>query len=270
MKNLFAFSFLLLITINLACNLSAEQTSLAKQNQTSTPTPPVEKLDEPTESYLPENEDIVNRSGDIKTVLMGYLTIKDMKIISENDWALGEDKDEDTLKEGMIFDVLTCAGFVAKAKLKKWHGENESSDKGYNWEVEFIGGKTTKLFESLLNKCSTGGDKQIRAFAVYPSKPEREKIQILKTPDLNKVFASISERDKKWIASDDPENTGYLEEKKKMPDIEFWTDADGDEQIDLIEVKGNCNGQPDGDLTCSQILHFSGGKWIRVGWLATD
>jgi len=97
----------------------------------------------------------------------------------------------------MTFDVLTCAGFVTKARLKKWHSENNSADEGYNWEVEFINNKFSKSVENLSGRCSVSNDKRIRAFAVYPSKSTREKIQILNSPDLSKVFDSISSRDKK-------------------------------------------------------------------------
>lgn len=270
MKSLFIFFLSLILIICWACSSPPEQISSAKQNQSPTATPPAENQNKSEESYLAKDEDIVNRSGEIRAVLMGYLNFKNGKIISGNDWALGEDKDDETLKKGMTFDVMTCAGFVANAKLKKWHNEGDSSDKGYNWEIEFASDKLSNSVENQLKKCREGKDERIRTFAIYPSKPEREKIQTKITPDLMKVFDSISSKDKKWIASNDPENTGYSEEKKRVPDIEAWTDSDGDGQIDLIEVKGNCNGQPDGDLICMQILHLSNNKWIRVGWLATD
>ena len=268
MKSFFIFPFILAICW--ACTSPAGQISSAKQDQSPTPIPAAENLNNSTESYLREDEDIVNRSGEIQVVFMGYLTLKDGRITSEKDWDLGEDKDEDTLKKGMIFDVMTCAGFVTKAKLKKWHGKSDASDEGYDWEMELVTDKSSKSIENLMRKCQEPEAKQVRAFAIYPSKSGREKVQIQNTPDLMKIFDSISSRDKKWIASDDPENTGYSQEKEKVPDIEAWTDSDGDGQIDLIEIKGNCNGQPDGDLICMQVLHFSNNKWLRVGWLATD
>jgi len=83
MKSLSIFFFLMTLIFNLACSLPAEQTGLAKQNQTPTPNLTIEKLDKPEESYLREDENIVNRSGDIKAVLIGYLTVKNGKVVSE-------------------------------------------------------------------------------------------------------------------------------------------------------------------------------------------
>lgn len=269
MKYLFVLLLLSFLIVYCACSSSPEQISSAQQNQNPTVTPPTKNQNKSEESYLAEDEDVVNRSGEIQMVFMGYLDFKNSRIVSENDWSVGYDN-EIELKKGLVFDVMTCAGFVSKAKLKKWHGESNRVGSNYAWEMEFISDKTSKYDNNALKSCREKGSNWIRAFAVFPAKVGREKIQIQNTPDLKGIFDSISSRDKKWIASDDPKNTGYLGGKKKDPDIESWTDSDGDGQIDLIEVKGNCNGQSDGDLICMQILHLSNNKWIRVGWLATD
>lgn len=267
MKILFISLLLFISLICQSCSSVPKQISLAQQNQAPSPTP---KPDSSNESYLAENEDIVNRSGEIQMVFMGYLDIKTGKIISDNDWSIGEDHANIELKPGMQFDVLTCAGFITQAKLKKYHGEKNASDKGYDWEMEFISDKPSESNIIALTKCRDKQNNWIRTFAIYPSNPERKKIKIQNEPDLEKVFDSISAKDKEWIASNDSKNADSMEQKKKEPDIEAWTDSDGNGQIDLIEIAGNCNGKPDGDLTCMQILHWANGKWVRVGWLATD
>lgn len=271
MKFFLAVFLLTVLLICQSCSSETEQISLARENQVPFPTAsPPNTPKNSNESYLAADEDIVDRSGEIQMVFMGYLDINNGKLVSENNWSVGEDHANIELKAGMEFDVLTCAGFITRAKLKKYHGEKNASGKGYDWEMEFISDKTSESDINALTKCREKENSWVRAFAVYPFKSERKKIKIQSEPDLQKVFDSISVKDKKWIASNDPENTGYAEQKKKEPDIEAWTDADGDGQIDLIEVAGNCNGESDGNLVCKQILHWSNGRWIRVGWLATD
>lgn len=271
MKKLF-IGFLLLVTlICQACSSASEQISLAQQNKVASPaSSPPTNSDDANYSYLAQGEDIVDRSGKIQMVFMGYLDVRNGKLVSDNDWSVGEDHANIELKTGMQFDVLTCAGFNTQAKLKKYHGEKNASGKGYEWEMEFIPDKISETDVNALTKCREKESNWIRTFAIYPSKAERQKIKIQSEPDLQKVFDSISAQDKKWIASNDPENTGYTDQKKKDPDIEAWTDSDGDGQIDLIEVVGNCNGKSDGNLICMQILHWTNNKWVRVGWLATD
>ena len=274
MKTL-CFSLLIFASmIGQACSSAPEQVSYAQQNKAASPTvsptaSPTAQTDSEA-SYLAADEDIVNRSGEIKMVFMGELDFKNGRIAAGKDWSVGEDKQDVELKKGMLFDVLTCAGFVAQAKLKSYHGEANASDDSYHWEMELVAGNASKIDAAAFLKCRAADGKPIAAFAVYPAKTAREKIKIQNPPDLSRVFDSLPARDKKWIASNDPENTGYSEEKKKTPDIDAWTDADGDGQIDLIEVSGTCNGQPDGELICRQILHFSNNQWTRVGWLATD
>lgn len=262
--------FLFFSLIYQACSSLPEQINLARQDQNPTPTPLPEKTEDSNESYLAADENIVNRTGEIQMVFMGYLDFKNGKIVSGNNWSVGEDKANIKLKPGMRFDVLTCAGFAVQAKLKKYHGEKNASDQGYDWEMEFISDKTFEADVNTHLKCRGKDGNYIRAFAVYPSQSNRRKIKVKSEPDVEKVFASLSVKDKKWIASDDPENTDYTERTKNEPDIEAWTDANGDGEIDLIEVAGNCNGKSDGDLTCFQILHWSNKMWSRVGWLATD
>lgn len=269
MKNSYIIFLLLVFSICQACSSAPEQISHAQQNQAPSPIASPSVQNDSDESYLAEDEDIVNRSGEIQMVFMGYVDFKNGKIVSDNNWSVGEDTADIELKKGMLFDVLTCAGFAASARLKKYHGEGDASNGGYRWEMEFVPGKTSKSGADALAGCRAGANR-VRAFAVYPAKSSREKIKIQAKPDLKRVYDSLAARDKKWIASNDPENTGYAEDTKKTPDIEAWTDTDGDGQLDLIEVKGNCNGQPDGDLICMQILHLSNDKWVRVGWLATD
>jgi hypothetical protein len=267
MKGLLSF-FLLCSSISAwACSAQSHQASVTKQipNPTSSPV----SHNETETSYLPENEEIVDRSGDIQMIFMGNLVLKNDGIISKDSWSLGENSGEMEIKKGLTFDLMTCAGFVGQAKLKNWIGKDGESDKGYDWEIELMSVGNFRENKNLLEKCRDDNG-YVRTFAVYPVKKEREKIQIKSSPDLETVFDSLPLKEKEWIASNDPEKTGYLEEKKKVPDIEAWTDSDGDGKMDLIEVKGNCNGQPDGDLICMQILHFARNKWIRVGWLATD
>ena len=192
-----------------ACNYSAERISYADKK--STPSLTIQSVSE--ELYLAENEEIVNRSGEIELIFMGELTIKNGKIISGNDWASGKDN-EIELTEKLTFDVMTCIGFVGKAKLKKYHGEDNSSNRGYGWEMDFILSKANKINENSLAGCLKENN-QMRAFAVFPSKDEREKIQIKNSSDLKAVFDTLSSQDKNWIASFDSH------EKKKSSDSDI-------------------------------------------------
>ncbi|MGI8641751.1 MAG: hypothetical protein ACR2MG_17625 [Pyrinomonadaceae bacterium] len=170
----------------------------------------------------------------------------------------------------MLLDVMTCAGFVTQARLKEWRGAGRDTSEGYQWELEFVSSdKEFNLIEKNLKKCRQDDEQWIRAFAIYPSKAERAKIKITNAPDLKKVFDSLSTEDKKWIKSDDQPNSKNPAQKKTV-DIDSWTDSDGDGKIDLIEISGNCNGLPGGDLTCLQILRLSGKTWKHIGRLATD
>lgn len=257
MKSLFIL--VAVLAVHFSCAFSGEGEGRAVEYATQSPTPVVDEAIE--RSYL-ENDNIVDRTGEIKAVFMGDLVYKSGKFVAGNDWAIGEDKDESLFRKGMTFDVMTCWGFVGKARLKKRN--TGIDDDGYGWEMDFSPVNVPKANDDLLKKC--GGDRdELRAFAVYPSKRDRDKVRITGMPTLQPIFDSIPARDKKWIASDDdgPGN-------RKSPDIEAWTDVNGDGQIDLIEVKGHCNGKTDGDLICMQVLHYSNNKWNRVGWLATD
>lgn len=258
MKSLFILFAVL--AAHLSCAFSGEGEGRAVKQVEQSPTPPV--IEDVIEKPYLETEDFVDRTGEIKAVFMGELVYKSGKFVAGNDWAVGEDKDESLLRKGMTFDVMTCAGFVGKARLKKRN--TETGDDGYGWEMDFSPVIVAKANDDLLNKCRGGRD-ELRAFAVYPSKQDREKIRITGMPALQPIFDSIPVRDKKWIASDDQAHGN-----QKSPDIEAWTDVNGDGQIDMIEVKGHCNGKTDGDLICMQVLHYSNNKWNRVGWLATD
>lgn len=265
MKNLFICTILFVLLTICACQPStknvAAKTEIPTQISTQTPLPEVE--DEL------ENEPVItDKSGDIQMVFMGYLEFKDGKLVSDNDWAVGEG--DLKIEKGITLDVMTCAGFVTQAKLKQWHGEGQDTDEGYQWELEFI---TPNLniaaLENKLKKCHTDDYRWTGAFAIYPSKPERAKIEMTKTPDLKKVFDSLSTEDKKWVATDDQPKDKNSTQKDSV-DIDEWTDSDGDGKIDLIQLSGTCNGLPSGDLTCLKVLHLSGKTWKIVGELATD
>lgn len=153
MKILFIAFLLFASLICQTCSSAPEQISLARQNQSPTPTPLPDKPKDSNESYLAADEDIVDRSGEIQMVFTGYLDFKDGKIVSENNWSVGEDKADIELKTGMQFDVLTCAGFAAQAKLKKYHGEKNASNQGYEWEMEFISGNIPESVVNAITKC---------------------------------------------------------------------------------------------------------------------
>lgn len=261
MKELFLL-FILFPVFLFGCVASPEKALSAKtENKTLRQTPSPVKDEITEKSYLSEDEILADRSGEIQMVLTGDLQLKNGVIVAADYWSIGHDTEDGAVKKGMIFDVLTCAGFVGQVKLKKWNAEAGMNDKGYDWQVEFIPSKNKNSSE----KCRDRNN-LIPAFGIFPAKSSRETIKIQTAPDLTKIFNTLSEKDKKWIASDDGESPNA----ENKADIEAWTDSDGDGKIDLIKVKGFCNGMKDGELVCYQVLHFSDSKWIRVGWLATD
>lgn len=261
MKKVYLF-FMLVAFLLSGCAASPEEVLSAKtENKTPRQTPTPVKDEITKKSYLSEDEKLVDRSSEIQMVLTGNLQFKNGAISVADDWSIGEETDDGAIKKGIVFDVLTCAGFVGQAKLKEWKPDEGMTDKGYNWKVEFIPAKNKNSSE----KCHDRNN-LIPAFGIFPAKPSRQTIKIQTAPDLSEIFNTLSEKDKKWIASDD----GESQNAENKADIETWTDSDGNGKIDLIKVKGVCNGMKDGELVCYQILHFSGNKWIRIGWLATD
>lgn len=197
-------------------------------------------------------------------VLIGNIRIENNQLSADGKWWLANENDtnQTDVSEGTEFevDIVNCAGYLASAKMANQTKTIWQAKVLVETVAPDIVEKITICKESPNSPNLTG-----KAFAV---KKEKQRELKLENPNLNKVFKSLPWSVQSWAnceSSDDPEDCVRKEKdilSRKVGDN--WADTDGDGEIDLIIVKGNCNNS--GDYTCSRTMRKIYGSWIEIAY----
>lgn len=195
-------------------------------------------------------------------VMLGGVSIKDGQLVAEG-FVDGEENRE-TVKPGMIFDVMNCAGYIGQIRILP---QPNDGFEPYWQNVEWVADSIRSNFEEAIKKCSSNKEflNASSAFAVYPSIPKRQNIKIQNQPttkDLKQIYNSFTPEQKKWRATRNKERDPKFYE---MLENDYdWADSDGDGKIDLITINGTCSGIPNDELSCVKILHLVNSEWKEV------
>ncbi len=179
-----------------------------------------------------------------------------------------------TIKAGMVFDLMDCAGYVGQARaVRRSDGVSSPTDPEESdvWDFEIVPGSMRK--ERIFNPCRSAevaesdrpGMGFLAVYAVYPSRPERRGITIPRDLDLRAIYASLPAEEKQWRESLATTEETTVPIDLSVPD--FWTDTDGDGKIDVISIAGKCGGDPNEDYTCTKILRLTADGWRQISFM---
>ena len=200
-------------------------------------------------------------ADEVEIVMLGKATFAGGRLTLGERWLGGEG--ESGIKPGMVFDVLNCAGFVARARVVGPAGA--SREEQYGWRVEVVPESVRADAAAAQGRCVGGGDDSLaaeargRALAVYPSREGRNRITVGGAHDLSAVYASLPDEARKCHAAAHQAYPEY-----PLGSLDSWTDVDGDGKIDLVVLTTTCDCTPQSDLLCQLILRLSDGKWRQM------
>ena len=199
-------------------------------------------------------------ADEVEIVMLGKATFAGGRLTLGERWLGGEG--ESGIKPGMVFDVLNCAGFVARARVVGPAGA--SREEQYGWRVEVVPESARADAAAAQGRCAGGGDSlaaeaRSRALAVYPSREGRNRITVGGAHDLSAVYASLPDEARKCHAAAHQAYPEY-----PLGSLDSWTDVDGDGKIDLVVLTTTCDCTPQSDLLCQLILRLSDGKWRQM------
>lgn len=200
-------------------------------------------------------------------LLKGDVKFENNKLLlSDKWWEIGKTKEiiaktsEPT--SDIEADIINCAGYLGSARITK-KAEDE-------WQAVIMTDTVSKDAEEKIRMCRASFDSPYvasNAFAVVPQKKERKNTNLEKT-DLQKAFASLSWNDQSWANCTEISDQNNCIRREKGVLSRFvgddWADVDGDGEIDLILLTGNCNKT--GDLTCGKTLRRSGTYWVEINY----
>ena len=159
-------------------------------------------------------------------------------------------------------DVMNCAGFLATAKIT-YTDIIPGKEKGFppGWHLKVVPEKVASDMQEKIKTC--GYDSKSpdygEAFAVAPPDDKRKNIKISEI-DTRKLFSSLNKETK--VMANTTEKYVGREKNNLTLKNDSWTDIDGDGQIDLVEVSGNCGNK---DYTCTLVFLLINGKWKEIG-----
>ncbi len=209
-----------------------------------------------------------NLSGDTDQndfILQGGVRFEDNKLSLSENWRqlrMSEEFKVAAEKKETDADIINCSGYLASAKMiytaeEKWSAviipQTISKD-----AVEKI-----KLCRRSVDSPYLSGD----AFAVPLQKTERKQFNPEKSA-LQKLFSSLPQSEQTWANCTeilDRNNCARKEEGVLSRIVgDDWADIDGNGEIDLIILKGNCGKT--GDYTCSKTLKWTGSNWVEIDY----
>jgi len=218
-------------------------------------------------SGCPNTTHQLNSSNKNAFLLAGNVRFVNNQLsLSENWWEIDErETTEKTIPNPdsqIEADIINCSGYLASAKV------THKTEK--NWQAAIIPDTVVKDVSERIRLCDESLDSPYitgTAFAVTPRKEKRKNIKLEKT-ELQKIFASLSWSNQSWAncTQISDENNCVRKEKNTLSRFtgDDWADIDGDGEIDLILLKGNCS--KNGDYTCTKTLLRNGKGWTEIAY----
>lgn len=194
----------------------------------------------------------------------GYIRFDEVAIESPGSFTGGDAVDEEfsgeiALETTVEVDVMNCAGFLATAELTYTRKPSERSDPG--WNLRIVPERVASDMQEKIKICHyySESPNYSEVFAIAPLDNKRKNIKIGKV-DTRKLFASL-DKETKEMANTTEKYVGREKNNLTLAN-DNWTDIDGDGQIDLVEVSGNCGNK---DYTCSLVFLLINDKWKKIG-----
>lgn len=204
----------------------------------------------------------ITKAGVNDFVLVGGVTVSDGKIKLDDEWFQETDaslSDADDKKRIQV-SISNCAGYLATANMK-YVGS-------FKWESSIMPDSVAPDAVEKIRACKespTVSYDMGTAFAVISSGNDYKNYK-LESPDLRKIFASLPGDIRSWAncsRSEVPEDCVRKEKDILSLNVgDNWADTDGNGEIDLVRIKGNCSNT--GDYVCGKTLILDGWRWKQI------
>ncbi len=195
-------------------------------------------------------------------VLTGEVNLIEGKVSFEDKWRQAANNTQPDMKEKTEIEVSisNCAGHLVAAKMI-YLGKSV-------WQSQIVADSIAPDADEKIKKCKyapTSTYNYGMAFAVVKSLKDIKNYKS-DSLDLQKTFSTLPADIQSWANCEKslvPEDC-VRKEKNTLSLMagDNWADTDGDGEVDLIIVKGNCNNT--GDYTCGKTFKWNGWRWLEI------